>query len=285
VADSVVAEKKDIVIGVADGRGWKQLSAWALSLLESGFAGPCVVIVYDGDSDKDLVVGMLQSIGFHVVVLPRRGDLVSDRFADISEVLGLMTRFLRYAIVTDIADSYFQSDPTIWLEGNLTKPFLGVSEAIPYRDESWNRNDLRSGFPAHADRMLSNTVCNVGILAGEAPTVADLCLAISMIARTADAAVADQSAYNMLLGMEPYRSTVQIVGPADGFACQAGASANLRRSQEFPTQRPESELTFDADGVKAASGELFPVVYQVPHRQTVLLHILASNRTAASRRE
>ncbi|MGO4649281.1 hypothetical protein AB4305_30725 [Nocardia sp. 2YAB30] len=284
----MATEKKDIVIGVAGGYGWDLIRVWALSLLESGFKGPCVVILYDDNEHNDVVARMLQSIGFHVVGMPRRGNLVSDRFADVSEVLGMIVRFLRYAIVTDIRDIYFQSDPMVWLENRLTKPFLAVSEALRYRDETWNRNNLCSGFPAHAARILPKPVCNIGVLAGEAPTIADLCLAISVIARSSSVAVADQSAYNLMLDMEPYRSAVQIVNSEDGFVCQAQRSADPRPGQASRALLLEPGPILDADGVKTASGKLYPIVHQydrVPEWNKALLRILASKKASASNRD
>ncbi|MFQ6396935.1 hypothetical protein ACLMAJ_26180 [Nocardia sp. KC 131] len=278
-----MADKKDIVIGVADGHGWQQISSWALSLLESGFAGPCVFIVYDDDPDRAIVICMLQSVGFHVIGMSRRADLANDRFADISTVLGMLGRFLRYAIVADVGDVFFQSDPTMWLESNLTKPFLAVSEGIRYGDGIRAQSNLRNEFPVHADRMLSNMVCNVGILAGEATAIADLCLAISMVARSSAVSHADQSAYNVLLAMEPYRSTVQIVGQEDGFACRAGTLAEPRHDKGSRTRSMEPRPTIDADGVKTASGELFPIVHHASNRNMTLLRILATSRTTASR--
>ncbi len=264
-----MSEKVDIVIGAVHGYGWENVAVWARSLVKSGFRGVGVVIVYGGGERTEGAVQYLRSLDIRVVRMPLRGSVYNLRFEDISYVLRELLSDLRYAIVTDVRDVCFQSDPTIWLEANLEKRFVASSEGIRYADEEWNRTNLAESFPRHVDRLSPKTVYNVGVLAGEADMVADICLAISLVAKSSAADPADQSAYNLLLDMEPYRSAVQLAASEDGFACQSKTIG----SQVLRPILQEPQPVFDAEGVKTASGRLYPIVHQydtIPDWHTAL---------------
>lgn len=254
--------KKDIVIGAATGYEWADIEVWATSLVTSEFAGLGAVIVYDRDRRGDIVAENLESLGLHAVRMPLRGSVYNQRFEDIAYVLRKLAHSLRFAVVTDVRDVYFQSDPIKWLETHLERPFLAVSEAVRYADEEWNRDNLQRSFPAQAERLRSKVVRNVGVLAGQTGTVADLCLAISLTAESAGVSVADQSAYNLLLDMEPYRSAVQLVASEDGFACQAGTVGDPGKVGALRPFLVEPEPVLAEEGVQTAAGTLYPIVHQ-----------------------
>ncbi|WP_040776331.1 hypothetical protein [Nocardia pneumoniae] len=254
--------RKDIVIGAVARYEWAEVEPWARSLVAAGFDCVGVVIVYDRGRRGDVVVQNLESLGLHAVRMPLRGSVYNTRFEDIAHVLRTFAHSLRFAVVTDVRDVYFQADPVRWLESNLKKPFLAVSEAVRYRDEAWNRNNLQQSFPAHAERLRSKVVRNVGVLAGQAGMVADLCLAIALIAESAGVPVADQSAYNLLLDMEPYRSAVQLVASEDGFVCQGGTLGDPGRVRILRPFLLEPEPVLTTDGVRTSAGKLYPIVHQ-----------------------
>lgn len=254
-------EKKDIVLGAVGGYQWNQIEVWALSLIKSGFTGIGAVIVYDNNKT---VIDNLKALGFQVISMPLRGSVFNQRFYDFSEVMHGVVDDLRYAVVTDVRDVYFQTDPTVWIEKNLKKgkKFLAVSEGIQFKNESWNEGNVKSGFPALADRVLDKTVYNVGVLAGEAKSVSDLCLAVGTIAKSSSFNVADQSGYNILLDMEPYQGVAQICNSEDGFACQAGTFADPNKIARFRPNLLEPEPVLTDEGVTTAGGLLYPVVHQ-----------------------
>lgn len=259
------SDKKDIVLAAAGGYSWEQIDVWALSLVKSGYTGIGAVIIYDdGQNRNETVINNLKSIGFQVITMPLRGSVFNQRFYDFAEVLGPALDDLRYAIVTDIRDVYFQADPTVWLEKNLKKgkQFVAVSEGIKFKDESWNADNVKNGYPALAHRVMDKCVYNVGVLAGEAKAVADLCLAVGMTAKSSGFNVADQSGYNLLLDMEPYARAAQICASEDGFACQAGTFADPSKIDRFRPFLMEPEPVLEGDGVRTAGGMLYSVVHQ-----------------------
>lgn len=266
----------DIVIGAASGYAWDAIEAWAMSLVRCGFEGIRALVLYDGHEQNEIIADLLQSNGFRVIRSGHSDGVYNGRFADISTILRELEEPLRYAIVTDVRDVYFQSDPVAWLEKNLRKPLLAVSEGIRYSDEQWNRENLLNSFPDQATRILPKTVCNVGVIAGHARVVSDVCLAISMFARSSGFDVADQSAYNLLLDIEPYRSTVQIAHSEDGFGCQAGTMADPGNVLQSFLLEPQPVL--HSEGVKTAGSKLYPIVHQydrVPEWDRVLRRLLA----------
>lgn len=270
------SDKKDLVLGAVGGYKWEQIDVWALSLIKSGFTGIGAVIVYD---DNKTVIDNLRSIGFQVITMPLRGSVFNQRFYDFHEVMAGALSDLRYAVVTDVRDVYFQSDPTIWLEQNLKKgkQFLAVSEGIQFKNEAWNAGNVTSGYPSLAARVMDKTVYNVGVLAGEAPAVSDLCLAIGMTAKSSGFQVADQSGYNLLLDMEPYKRAAQIVNSEEGFACQAGTFADPNKIDGFRPHLQEPEPMLTDEGVTTAGGLLYPIVHQydrVPDWNTKLRTVL-----------
>jgi hypothetical protein len=275
-------EKKDLVLGAVGGYQWNQIDVWALSLVKSGFTGIGAVIVYD---DNKVVIDNLRSIGFQVITMPLRGSVFNQRFYDFYEVMAGALADLRYAVVTDVRDVYFQTDPTVWIEKNLKKgkQFLAVSEGIQFKNEAWNAGNVNSGYPTLAGRVLDKTVYNVGVLAGEAPAVADLCLSVGMTAKSSGFNVADQSGYNILLDMEPYKRTAQIVNSEDGFACQAGTFADPTKVAGFRPHLLEPEPVLTDAGVTTAGGLLYPVVHQydrVPEWNTKLRGLLSAKLSA-----
>ncbi|MFE7798575.1 glycosyltransferase [Nocardia sp. NPDC057440] len=275
-----MSTKQDIVIGAVTGYSWADVEPWATSLVTSGFTGLGVVIVYDRDRAGDLIAGNLESLGLHAVRMPLRGSVYNQRFEDIAYLLRTFAHSLRFAVVADVRDVYFQADPVRWLETHLDRPFLAASASVRYSDEERSWNNLQQGFPQHAERLQSKAVCNVGVLAGQASVLADLCLAISLTARSANVPVAEQSAYNLLLDMEPYRSTMQFVGSEDGFACQASTVAHLDKTETVRRFPLEPAPFLAADGVRTAAGKLYPIVQQydqVPEWKHALRHRLESD--------
>ena len=254
-----MSKKTDLVIGAVGGYGWDKIDVWALSLVKSGYQGIGAVIVYD---NNETVIKNLKSIGFQVIELPLTSTVYNQRFHDFYEVISNAGTDLRYTIVTDVRDVYFQSNPIDWLESNLHKPLLATSEGLQYKNEHWNKSNLENGFPHLAHKLMDNVVYNVGVLAGKAPAVADACMSISMAARSSGFNVADQSGFNVLLNTTQFHSTTQLVKSEDGFACQAGTFADPSKIQGFRPHLQEPEPFLDEEGVKTAGGKLYPIVHQ-----------------------
>jgi hypothetical protein len=258
--------KKDLVLAAAGGYSWDKIDVWALSLVKSGFQGIGAVIIYDDPANISEInqknIDNLKNIGFQVVVMPLRGTVFNQRFFDFHEIMQGALKDLRYAVITDIRDVYFQSNPIDWLEANLSKSLYACSESLRYKDESWNADNLVKGFPFQAPYLMNNPVYNVGVLAGKAKAVADITLGIGMAAKSSGFNVADQSGYNVLLSMDAFAKSVQFGKSEDGFACQAGTTGDPTKIERFRPNLLEPEPILDAEGVKTSGGLLYPIVHQ-----------------------
>jgi hypothetical protein len=259
-----VSSERDIVLTVAGGYSWSAVKAWAASLVQCGFEGKKLVILYehpDKAANAEIRSNLLDK-GFIVIDQPYRGAIYVQRFFDIASVLASHGADTRYAILTDVRDVYFQHDPARWLEANLTKPLYASSESVQYRHAPWNRQSALDCFPELADRLMDKTVRNAGVIAGSTEAVCDLCLAIGLIARSTKLANGDQSSYNLLLGMYPFNTVTQFGVSEDGFACQAGTTADPAKVAELRPHLQAPLPYMDADGVKTASGRLYSIVHQ-----------------------
>jgi len=275
-----LAKKQDLVLGAVGGLGWDQIEVWAYSLVNCGFKGMGAMVVYD---DNQQVIDNLRGMGFQVMRGSLSGSIMVQRFVDFHDVIRTALDDIRYVVVADVRDVYFQSDPMAWLERNLTRPFLAVSEAITHRDERWNRGNVEASFPFAAERLMDRCVYCAGVMAGEAAAIADLMLAIGLVSRSSPVPTADQAAYNLLLDLEPYRGACQFTRSEDGFACQVETLANPARYDEFGPHLLEPRPVFGPDGMRTAGGKLYPIVHQydrVPEYHRAYVEML--NRKLAS---
>jgi hypothetical protein len=274
--------KQDLVLGAVGGLPWDQIEVWAQSLANSGFAGMGAVIVYDDNAE---VIENLRAIGFQVLRVELTGGIMIQRFEDFHNVIRTALDDLRYVVIADVRDVYFQSDPIAWLEANLKRPFLAVTEAILHKDERWNRANAEASFPGLAHRLMDRSVYCAGVMAGEAAVVADLMLAIGLVSKATPIKTADQAAYNLLLDMEPYKSACQFTRSEDGFACQVDVLANPAKYDELGPHILEPRPVFGPDGMRTAGGKLYSIVHQydrVPEYHAAYRAMLGRKLTGAA---
>ena len=275
--------KSDLVLGAVGGYKWEQIQVWALSLLASGFSGVGGIIVYDDNKD---VIEKMTGLGFQVIRMPLKGSVFNQRFYDFATVIN---DEFRYVVVTDVRDVYFQKNPIEWLEENLEEgDFVATSEGLQYKNESWNADNLMAGFPDMYKRLKEKCVYNVGVLAGEAQAVSDLCFAIGSMAKSASFGVADQSGFNILLDLEPYKSHTHFVNSEDGFACQAGTFADPTKIDRFRQYLLEPEPKMDEEGIKTNGGKLYHIIHQydrVPEWEAAIRKTLQSKLDALNAKQ
>jgi hypothetical protein len=248
---------KDIILAASKGYNWDQLSPWVRSLRNTGYGDDIAVILYDLQAE---IVSKLQGYDVQVLSTQTQDSVYNERSFDFYRAL--LGKTYRYAIITDIRDVWFQSDPTKWLLSNLHKPLLACSESIRYKNEAWNRQNIKSCFPHLAEGYLDKCVHNSGVLAGQMSFVRDLCLAIHLLAKSSRDPVGDQAAFNILLGLEPYKSNVQFVESEAGFACQCGTMADPRKIDGFKPFLLEPQPILGRKGVTTSTGSLFCIVHQ-----------------------
>jgi hypothetical protein len=296
---NVIERKNDLVLAAAGGYDWSKIEVWALSLVTSGFEGKKAVIIYDSllaasirdtgglpQVDNDLppatknnldVIKRLNALGFMLFVKPMPQSIFNARFYDFHEIINHIDGLsddenphsLRFAIVTDIRDVAFQSNPSLalerWLDdGEGEYQLYAAAEGLSYRDEPWGCDNVKAGYPSLADRVMDKEIYNVGVLLGSAQTVADMCLSVGMIAKSSGYGVADQSGYNILLDMAAWSSITRFGRHDDGVVCQAGTTADPNKIDAFRPNLlcPEPVLRDGEVFASAEDDELYPIVHQ-----------------------
>jgi hypothetical protein len=259
--------KQDIVLAAAGGYDWPKVELWARSLVTSGYTGLVLVILYDGGAHNAEVKAKLEALGIQVVIFPLRGTVFNQRFYDFHEVLEPNLKNLRYAVVTDIRDVIFQSDPMevldCYLSGDRDDMHLyAASESLLYKDEAWGKQNIVDGYPLLAAKFMDKTIYNVGVLCGKAKAVADMCLSIGIIAKSSGFPVADQSGYNILLDTVGWSMVTLFGEGSDGFVCQAGTTADPRKIDGFRPNLLDPEPVFKDGVVQTHDGMVYPIVHQ-----------------------
>ena len=260
---------KDLVIGACTNYDWDKLKYWINSINQSGFEGDKVLILMNCDKDTVIkvseagfkIIGFQQDKNqnlFHETKMP----IHVERFWHIYNYL--RENEYRYVITTDVKDVIFQQNPIDWLEANLISHNLVFSsESILYKDEPWGNNNLLETY-GHAihDIYKENEIYNVGVVAGTGSAVRDLAVNIFTSAINRPIPICDQSTFNFMISMSPYKETSKYVRSEDGWACQLGTTADSNKIAEFKPFLLEPSPRFIAGNVTTSKGKDFTIVHQ-----------------------
>jgi hypothetical protein len=261
-------ERPDLVIGAISGYSFTDIQYWVNSLDRSGYTGHKVVICYDAAVE---VVEELTRRGYFAVTFaesrrrgryyfPRKGfrheDTSIDRFYQLWRFLHLRRDDFRYVIAADVRDVIFQGDPSSWLEEHLGGMRINVgSEGLLLGDEPWNRDVLLQSYgPLVLGKMQGRQVYNAGTIAGDVGAIADLALNVFLCSRHNVVTYTDQTAMNILLSLEPYRSVTRFNDADDDWSCQAATMADpdylAKRSSRLQASPPvlRDGVVLTADG-------------------------------------
>jgi len=197
---------KDLIIGAFNKyTDYDVLKPWVQSIKDSGFEGDTVLFAIN-TSQK--LCDKLKQEGVIVMSVPSENNMMIHmlRFIYIFDFLNTNANKYRYVISTDVRDVIFQKNPIEFLEKNLKdKNIIASSEAIKVENEEWNRENIRKNFGEYFyNKVKDNTVYNVGVLAGKANAIRDLCFQLYQFSSNRADWVADQAAYNMLLAFGPW---------------------------------------------------------------------------------
>ena len=105
-------------------------------------------------------------------------------------------------------------------------------------------------------------IYNAGTIAGEYQAIIDLCLQVYFLSPGERVLYSDQQALNLLLNSEVYQEITCFASSKDGWACQAGTTADpnllakVRHHLTCPTP------SFDGEFVRTAEGKIFTLVHQ-----------------------
>ena len=256
-------KKKDLIISAYTNYNWDHIRYWANSIDRSGFNGDKAMIVYNSDQTT---VQRLIDLGFKVwafgrdnatgnFVWPRELVVVVERFYHLWHYLDqLPNDEYRFVIGTDAKDVVFQKNPSEWLEKNIGDYDIVAScESIKYINEPWGNDNLRGSYPMVYEKLKENPIWNCGVQAGRLRAIKDLWLQIWLTCRAGGRPNPDQAAYNLLLNTKAWSSITKFTMSEDGWACQAGTTADPAKIESFRPHLLEKEPVWK-DGVAMTSG-------------------------------
>lgn len=261
---------KDVIIGASTGYNWDTLKYWVNSINKSGFDGDKVLVLMNCDFDT---VKRVADAGFKIIGFNQdeNGNLTYEhgripvhveRFLHIYEYL--RTNEHRYAITTDVKDVVFQKNPIDRMQYELENHnLMFASESMKYRDEPWGNQNLMDTYgPYIHDKFKDNEIYNVGVLAGRAYALRDLCLNIFTSAINRPVPICDQSTFNFMISQHPYLHTSKYMKSEDGWACQLGTTADPSKIEQFRPLLLEAEPRMHEHRVTTSKFSEFTIVHQ-----------------------
>jgi hypothetical protein len=268
---------KDVVIGCITNYTFDKIQLFVDTLEQSGFDGYKVMIVYNVPFST---TEELQKRGW--IVMGFNKDETNKCYTYRDNFIVTVDRHLhyymainnlneefgnlRYVMAIDPRDVIFQYNPSIWLESNLKDKKLNVgSESLKYKDEWWGRDNLKDSFGETVyERLQDTSTYNAGTIAGCWEYLSELSLNVYLLCQGSTNGTPDQAAVNTLLSLRPYKDITNFASSEDGWACQAGTTADpLKISAYRPNLlEPEPYLDVNEGLVKTSKGIPFALVHQ-----------------------
>ena len=273
---------KDLVIGAIGDYQFNQIQNWVHSLNKCGFEGDKILISYN--SNKALIKELRDNdIEVYEIETDARGQKVDQFITNSGHVNAsnahllvhnvrlfhmwqLLKQFqkdgrtFKRIIHTDVRDVIFQTNPSDWLDMNMTTEIVSPSESVRYWDEPWNRDNFRRSFGDIAFMNLAPDmlVSNVGTFAAKADTAFDLCLHIYLL--TVGQWHTDQPAFNVIVNTV-YKDRTQWAGTKEYWAAQIGALIEARPKLGDTILEPAPIMNEDGLVVNE-DGNIFPLLHQ-----------------------
>lgn len=224
VANGVILSS--LVAGLALGYDWYAIEPWLTSLRRTGYSGSVGIFLDPASPAFYPTEEKLANRGVLVFeATPVPAGWQTEPHVNKHRMLAEVLEVINYdrAVLTDLRDLVFQTNPVQWLDRYLKREIVVSSENIRYKDEPWNYQNIGLTFgDVVRQRMAEEEVFNSGILAGEAKPLAEFCRAIFQRCRTSAHGVPDQATLNVLLREDLWKGRVQRASMRSGFCLNAG---------------------------------------------------------------
>ena len=254
----------NLIIGGFSGYDINTIKPWVKSISK----------IWQWNVDKVAVVGdtneetltFLDHHGFNIVRMqtPEGMAVHVARFLHIYEYLRHHHHLYDKVVTTDVRDVIFQTDPFEWMDQNLgDKKIVTGSEELRYKDEPWgNQNLLQTYGPYVYEIFKDNEVFNVGVLGGKSEYIKDLVFNVVTNSVNRPIPVVDQAVFNVLIRTQPYKDCVMLAKHSDGWACQAGTTADPNKIDYFRSVLLDQEPILKDEEVYTPAGKKFCIVHQ-----------------------
>lgn len=244
---------KDLIISAIANYTPDKIKEYVNSINYCGFTGDKIMICYPIPQET---IDFLKSNGWELYSMELKGHPHMKRLIDMYSVLREVGHKYRYVISTDVRDVVFQTNPSEWLEKNLTHQFVVSSENVLYKDEGWGTKNILEGYgQLLLDRFKDSPSCNVGVLAGHSTIMKDLFLINYLLSQSGDTQhFTDQSSYNFLVNSDLMEGVVQYEDNTGTWAIQLGTHDNPKILQHYDIETTNQMVT--------NNGEPFCIVHQ-----------------------
>ena len=267
--------ERNLIIGAATGYDYNQLKPWVESIDE----------VCGDNVDRVLIVGKISQEtreklvvkDFQLIDMPDMQGIPIHvgRFIAIYNYLKDTWHNYKFVVTTDVKDVYFQSNPFVWLDGIIgsdddSYKLVAGSESMNYEDEPWGNDNLMQAYGPYVHEVFKkNEIYNVGTIGGHVEYVKDLMFNIFFNSVNRPIPIVDQAVYNVLLQTQPYKNATYFAKQCDGWACQAGTTADPSKMDQFRPHLLEAEPKFEngsvltgQNGYLCEEGTPFVIVHQ-----------------------
>jgi hypothetical protein len=254
---------KYTIIGCITKYGVDDIKPYVESIKKSRFNGEKLMLVYDVSQE---VINYLNDNGWLIVESELQEHIILQRFRDM---YALLYQYKTDIIIwTDVKDVIFQKDPTVWLEKYMKKNILAFSECVIMKNEPWACVNSGTTFPMEWEFGMKNQISYcAGTIVGKGDAMRDLFIEIYRWSKTTanPQQLSDQAAFNILIRLEHFKSSVQFVNQNEGFATQLGVVFMRDENQLITEERPIYK-----DGYfYTADGELFSIVHQYDRNEII----------------
>lgn len=212
---------KYTIVGCITQYGVNDIKPYVESIEKSGFTGEKIMLIYDVSTE---VIEYLTKKNWILFQSQLEEHIILQRFRDMYVILNQYKT--DWIIWTDVKDVIFQKDPIGWIEDNssFTKLFA-FSECVKLKDDPWAVVNTGSSFPMEWQLGLNDKISYcAGTIVGDLESIRDLFIQIYRWSKTTanPGQLSDQAAFNVLINLEQFRTSTQLVNQEKGFATQLG---------------------------------------------------------------
>lgn len=248
---------KYTIVGCITNYTVEDIKPYVESIRKSGFSGEKLMLIYN---ISDSVIDYLNQNGWTIIQSEPQEHIILQRFRDIYVIL--QSYDTDVVIWTDVKDVIFQKDPTEWLNTHMKKDILAFSECVKLKDDPWACVNSGTSFPMEWEFGIKDEISYcAGTIVGKKEAIRDLFIDIYRWSKTTanPQQLSDQAAFNILIRLNHYKNSVDLVEQERGFVTQLG-TVWMKRN-ELPITEPTP--TYSNDGTfYNSSGDMFYLVHQ-----------------------
>jgi hypothetical protein len=209
---------QDVIVTTVANYGWPEIMAFIVSVERSGFSGDKVMFMQNVTQDAQ---DRLRSKGWTLieVVADPSQSYATARHIPVRDFLKDNIERYRYVLYVDVRDAVFQSDPSLWLENNLSPAeIIGPSECMLIKHQPTNSEWIRNTLGQEVlDWLGEYDVLCCGTIVGTIKAVSYVVEKMCEYAAKISGWGYDQAYFNYLLRIPPLKEVTREVNMSSGF--------------------------------------------------------------------